>query len=37
LAGAKMLWVFEHLGEEPVWTLILSRGGMSRSPSLDLT
>jgi phosphatidylglycerol:prolipoprotein diacylglycerol transferase len=29
LAGAKMLWVFEHLGEEPVWTLILSRGGMS--------
>jgi phosphatidylglycerol:prolipoprotein diacylglycerol transferase len=29
LAGAKILWVFEHLGEEPVTTLILSRGGMS--------
>jgi phosphatidylglycerol:prolipoprotein diacylglycerol transferase len=29
LAGAKMLWVFEHLGEEPLWTLMLSRGGMS--------
>lgn len=29
LVGAKMLWVFEHLGEEPVMTLMLSRGGMS--------
>ena len=29
LAGAKLLWVFEHLGEEPVTALLLSRGGMS--------
>jgi phosphatidylglycerol---prolipoprotein diacylglyceryl transferase len=29
MAGAKLLWVFEHLGEEPALTLILSRGGMS--------
>ena len=29
LVGAKVLWVFEHLGEEPFRSLILSRGGMS--------
>lgn len=29
LAGAKLLWVFEHLGEDAFSTLILSRGGMS--------
>jgi phosphatidylglycerol---prolipoprotein diacylglyceryl transferase len=29
MAGAKLLWVFEHLGEEPARDLILSRGGMS--------
>jgi len=29
LVGAKALWVFEHLGEEPFRSLILSRGGMS--------
>lgn len=29
MAGAKLLWVFEHLGEEPVADLLLSRGGMS--------
>jgi phosphatidylglycerol:prolipoprotein diacylglycerol transferase len=29
LAGAKLLWVAEHLGEEPVVDLLLSRGGMS--------
>lgn len=29
MAGAKLLWVFEHLGEEPVIDLLLSRGGMS--------
>jgi phosphatidylglycerol:prolipoprotein diacylglycerol transferase len=29
LLGAKMLWVAEHLGEEPFRDLILSRGGMS--------
>ena len=29
MAGAKLLWVFEHLGEEPTLNLILSRGGMS--------
>jgi phosphatidylglycerol:prolipoprotein diacylglycerol transferase len=29
LAGAKLLWVFEHLGEEPVFSLLLSRGGLS--------
>jgi phosphatidylglycerol:prolipoprotein diacylglycerol transferase len=29
LAGAKLLWVFEHLGEEPVFGLLFSRGGLS--------
>jgi phosphatidylglycerol:prolipoprotein diacylglycerol transferase len=29
LAGAKLLWVLEHLGEAPVGNLLLSRGGMS--------
>jgi phosphatidylglycerol---prolipoprotein diacylglyceryl transferase len=29
LAGAKLLWVLEHLGEEPIADLLLSRGGMS--------
>jgi phosphatidylglycerol:prolipoprotein diacylglycerol transferase len=29
MAGAKLLWVFEHLGEEPTVDLLLSRGGMS--------
>lgn len=29
MAGAKLLWTFEHLGEEPFTDLILSRGGMS--------
>lgn len=29
MAGAKLLWVFEHLGEEPTLDLLLSRGGMS--------
>ena len=29
LAGAKLLWVGEHFGEEPVLDLVLSRGGMS--------
>ena len=29
MAGAKLLWVFEHLGEEPAVDLVLSRGGMS--------
>jgi phosphatidylglycerol:prolipoprotein diacylglycerol transferase len=29
LAGAKLLWVAEHLGEEPFRDLLLSRGGMS--------
>jgi phosphatidylglycerol---prolipoprotein diacylglyceryl transferase len=29
LAGAKLLWVFEHLQEAPVVDLVLSRGGMS--------
>jgi phosphatidylglycerol:prolipoprotein diacylglycerol transferase len=29
MAGAKLLWTFEHLGEEPFLDLILSRGGMS--------
>jgi len=28
-AGAKLLWVVEHLGEEPAVDLLLSRGGMS--------
>ena len=29
LAGAKLAWVVEHLGDEPVLDLLLSRGGMS--------
>jgi phosphatidylglycerol:prolipoprotein diacylglycerol transferase len=29
LAGAKLLWVFEHSGEEPVFSLLFSRGGLS--------
>ncbi len=29
LAGAKLLWVFEHLGEEPFASLLFSRGGLS--------
>lgn len=29
LAGAKVLWVLEHLGEEPVVDLLVSRGGLS--------
>jgi len=29
LAGAKLLWVAEHLGDEPFGSLLLSRGGMS--------
>jgi phosphatidylglycerol---prolipoprotein diacylglyceryl transferase len=29
LMGAKLLWVGEHFGEEPVLDLLLSRGGMS--------
>jgi len=29
LAGAKLLWTFEHLGEAPLAALLLSRGGMS--------
>ena len=29
LFGAKLLWVFEHLHEEPFADLLLSRGGMS--------
>lgn len=29
LVGAKLLWVAEHLGEEPFTDLLLSRGGMS--------
>jgi phosphatidylglycerol:prolipoprotein diacylglycerol transferase len=29
LAGAKLLWVIEHLGQEPFRDLLLSRGGMS--------
>jgi len=29
LVGAKLLWVAEHLGEEPLRDLLLSRGGMS--------
>jgi phosphatidylglycerol:prolipoprotein diacylglycerol transferase len=29
LAGAKLLWVLEHLGEEPALDLLLSRGGLS--------
>jgi phosphatidylglycerol:prolipoprotein diacylglycerol transferase len=27
--GAKVLWVIEHLGEEPIADLLFSRGGMS--------
>src|SRR5688500_9526541 len=29
LIGAKLLWTFEHLGEEPVFSLLISRGGLS--------
>ena len=29
MAGAKLLWVVEHRGEEPFVSLLLSRGGMS--------
>lgn len=29
LIGAKLLFVFEHLGEEPFQSLLLSRGGLS--------
>src|ERR1700674_2604625 len=29
LAGAKLLWTFEHVGEERLIDLVLSRGGMS--------
>jgi phosphatidylglycerol:prolipoprotein diacylglycerol transferase len=29
LVGAKLLWTFEHLGEEPLLGLLTSRGGMS--------
>ena len=29
LVGAKLLWVVEHLGEEPFRDLLFSRGGMS--------
>jgi phosphatidylglycerol:prolipoprotein diacylglycerol transferase len=29
LMGAKLLWSFEHFGEEPWLSLVLSRGGMS--------
>ena len=29
MVGAKLLWVFEHRGEEPFVNLLLSRGGMS--------
>jgi phosphatidylglycerol---prolipoprotein diacylglyceryl transferase len=29
MAGAKLLWTVEHVGEEPFTGLILSRGGMS--------
>ena len=29
MAGAKLLWTFEHLGEGPAIDLLLSRGGMS--------
>src|SRR5258705_10544277 len=29
LAGAKVLWVVEHLGDEPFRDLLFSRGGMS--------
>ena len=29
LAGAKLLWTLEHLGEAPAFELLLSRGGLS--------
>ena len=29
LIGAKLLWTVEHAGEEPIASLVLSRGGMS--------
>jgi phosphatidylglycerol:prolipoprotein diacylglycerol transferase len=29
LVGAKLLWTAEHAGEEPLLSLVLSRGGMS--------
>jgi phosphatidylglycerol:prolipoprotein diacylglycerol transferase len=29
LAGAKLLWTFEHAGEEPFLSLLTARGGMS--------
>ena len=29
LVGAKLLWTIEHVGNEPVASLLLSRGGMS--------
>jgi phosphatidylglycerol:prolipoprotein diacylglycerol transferase len=29
MVGANLLWTFEHLGEEPMLDLLLSRGGMS--------
>src|SRR2546425_7950271 len=29
LVGAKLLWVAEHLGDEPFRDLLFSRGGMS--------
>jgi phosphatidylglycerol:prolipoprotein diacylglycerol transferase len=29
MIGAKLLWVFEHRGDEPILDLLLSRGGMS--------
>jgi phosphatidylglycerol:prolipoprotein diacylglycerol transferase len=29
LVGAKLLWTFEHAGEAPLMSLVLSRGGMS--------
>ena len=29
LVGAKLLWTFEHAGEAPILSLVLSRGGMS--------
>lgn len=29
LVGAKLLWTFEHLGEEPTLDLLTSRGGLS--------
>src|SRR5206468_5080377 len=28
-AGAKLLWAIEHHGEEPILSLLLSRGGLS--------